>query len=541
MLTVPTGATDWYVSPSGDDGTGDGPVGNPWRTISHAAASSVANDRIIVAAGNYSPASGESYPIVMRHGLEIIGPAPGGVATVESPPNVVMFDVSALHWVIEGLELNNTVGAGSPLPMFTNEQTGAVGGALRNNTLTIARGGLVADDVRDLTVSGNVFLDAPNSFHGNALDMEIRWRQFALTVRNNTISGFRQAIHVRLDTRATSGGSFPTGNCGSQGELCITIQDNVIEDPLRSGIRFTRDTNAQYLAGYFPSLSIKGNRITGAGEHGVDVNWKEHSFNGRVSVIGSIEHNLLTGNTLSGLHYFGELTVISTSSFCCGVYAEFEPTISGNTLAANGENGFKISALETGFGYDGARLRPPDLGGEPGGLSTGRNTFEDNGDYSIFAFSEPWDYGDPLYCVGNWWGTKDPVQIASRIWDENDHGAEASDVDADLPLDGALNFTAAPHGLAAGGGELVTVTADPATFFVPSAGGTPIGVQIAGLDALSPSVTPDGAVLTFVKPAFPSAGPVLLVITNPGGQTGSALLKVKPDVPHQQDGPLAAH
>lgn len=45
--------TTYYVSTTGDDDTGDGTVGNPWRTIQHAVGQVFSGDTIMVAAGAY--------------------------------------------------------------------------------------------------------------------------------------------------------------------------------------------------------------------------------------------------------------------------------------------------------------------------------------------------------------------------------------------------------------------------------------------------------------------------------------------------------
>lgn len=44
---VPASAVNtWYVSPAGDDGTGSGTLGTPWRTIQKAVDSATAGDTI---------------------------------------------------------------------------------------------------------------------------------------------------------------------------------------------------------------------------------------------------------------------------------------------------------------------------------------------------------------------------------------------------------------------------------------------------------------------------------------------------------------
>ena len=55
VLTVGVAsATDYYVATTGNDTTGDGSIGSPWRTIQHAVNTSSAGDTIIVRDGTYT-------------------------------------------------------------------------------------------------------------------------------------------------------------------------------------------------------------------------------------------------------------------------------------------------------------------------------------------------------------------------------------------------------------------------------------------------------------------------------------------------------
>jgi len=47
-------ANTWYVSTSGDDVTGDGSIGNPWRTVAYAANTATANSITYIRAGTYT-------------------------------------------------------------------------------------------------------------------------------------------------------------------------------------------------------------------------------------------------------------------------------------------------------------------------------------------------------------------------------------------------------------------------------------------------------------------------------------------------------
>ncbi|MDP6850671.1 MAG: DUF1565 domain-containing protein, partial [Planctomycetota bacterium] len=56
-------ATDYHVSPFGDDVTGDGSLLSPWRSVTQATTAVVSGDRILVGGGTYDSFSGESFPI----------------------------------------------------------------------------------------------------------------------------------------------------------------------------------------------------------------------------------------------------------------------------------------------------------------------------------------------------------------------------------------------------------------------------------------------------------------------------------------------
>jgi len=62
-------ASDWYVATTGDDTSGDGSQGNPWRTIKYAISQAGSGDTIHVASGTYV----ETGQIVVGINLTIVG------------------------------------------------------------------------------------------------------------------------------------------------------------------------------------------------------------------------------------------------------------------------------------------------------------------------------------------------------------------------------------------------------------------------------------------------------------------------------------
>ncbi|HRQ38218.1 MAG TPA: PKD domain-containing protein [Chloroflexota bacterium] len=71
----PSGQTAYHVDAlHGSNSTGDGSLGNPWRTISYAFSQvDQTNVTIYVATGLYNAALGEQFPIVMEPGVRLIG------------------------------------------------------------------------------------------------------------------------------------------------------------------------------------------------------------------------------------------------------------------------------------------------------------------------------------------------------------------------------------------------------------------------------------------------------------------------------------
>ncbi len=79
VIGVARSQTNRYVSTGGSDATGDGTLGNPWRTISHAIVGSAANDIINVASGIYneSVTVGKSVTIQSADSTTVISPPSG--------------------------------------------------------------------------------------------------------------------------------------------------------------------------------------------------------------------------------------------------------------------------------------------------------------------------------------------------------------------------------------------------------------------------------------------------------------------------------
>ena len=90
----------YYVDAvNGSDVTGDGSVGAPWQTISHALSQVAApGSEIRVAAGMYDEALGESFPLTMNPGVSLSGVGYTDTVIWGNPVNAaVYFPRSAVY------------------------------------------------------------------------------------------------------------------------------------------------------------------------------------------------------------------------------------------------------------------------------------------------------------------------------------------------------------------------------------------------------------------------------------------------------------
>jgi hypothetical protein len=102
-LAPPLLAADIWVSGTGDDSGGDGTFGSPYRTISKAMNVASTGDVIKVLAGDYDIDAGESFPITIKEGVDILGqetteanyPHIGGDLLAENSPADALFVITA--------------------------------------------------------------------------------------------------------------------------------------------------------------------------------------------------------------------------------------------------------------------------------------------------------------------------------------------------------------------------------------------------------------------------------------------------------------
>ncbi len=142
-ITAPVVAepgTTYYVSTTGDDDTGDGTVGNPWRTIQQAIdALNVTGDgdTIMVAAGEY-----DAFLVAEKNDISIIGTEGVTVTTAN------------LHWIEEG-----------PI-----EDAWVMAGVYRSENINIQGINFDGTAISQEVVIGIVYVDSTGSIAGLTLE-----------------------------------------------------------------------------------------------------------------------------------------------------------------------------------------------------------------------------------------------------------------------------------------------------------------------------------------------------------------------------------
>jgi hypothetical protein len=134
LVTSPVWATTWFVATSGNDTTGNGSVGAPWRTLQgcHDKSVVVAGDTCSVNAGTYTTASTSLLVNVTKSGLTFKSTIPFG-AKLSGNNNVtaIGFNVGAVTVVIQDFEMFGF----SSTAINANTSPGSSGLTVRGNLI----------------------------------------------------------------------------------------------------------------------------------------------------------------------------------------------------------------------------------------------------------------------------------------------------------------------------------------------------------------------------------------------------------------------
>lgn len=126
--------TDYYVTITGNDTTGDGSIGNPWKTIQHAVDTVSTGSIIHVAEGTYTE------NVVITTAVRIIGEGRDVVTVNATDPTVDVFRLRSDHIAISGVTVTGATG-------ITTSHTGACGIYLyMKNNLNITNNRIISND-----------------------------------------------------------------------------------------------------------------------------------------------------------------------------------------------------------------------------------------------------------------------------------------------------------------------------------------------------------------------------------------------------------
>lgn len=375
---------------------------------------------------------------------------------------------------------------------------------------------------------------------------------FSPTISDNTLSSMSYGVFV-YDYAYT-------GYYGASDTISPVIARNTIESPGKAGIEivvFSRGsgiinatieenmiTNAPggiliaSIFGASASAAISNNTVTGGGSLGVlPATVAYYNFPG-ILVEGiansdasfDIDHNTLTGfdTGILAVGTLGSSTItnnalVDNTGYGVVVYGGFfgptkpassersasrpVPTGASSMMMSNNTiTGSTVAALLYGSATYYGETPEFDLGGGSLG-STGRNTLsgstsdlENHSTSTVSAMSD--------------WFSDTPVIV------ESPGLVTYSALDNEL----SLNLTPA-EGIKDGSAAFAISAASDATFFQTGIGSSAmpsnISVTFAGAEARFVSVSSDGKTITGLAPVSRADGPVDVVVTNPGGQTGS--------------------
>lgn len=127
LLSLTLGATTYYVSTTGNDGTGTGAISTPWLTILKGMSEVSAGDTLYIRGGTYTPVGTFRYDYVGYAGAyvnNVDGTAENPIVMLNYPDEDVIIDCSAMsnlddsyvgvliensdYWYVKGLTIHNS-------------------------------------------------------------------------------------------------------------------------------------------------------------------------------------------------------------------------------------------------------------------------------------------------------------------------------------------------------------------------------------------------------------------------------------------------
>lgn len=501
LLAAPLAATDYHVATTGNDLSGDGSAAKPWRSVTRGMLAAGAGDRILVEAGTYDSFHGESFPLVVKSGVTVLGSLTG-ITTIDGAGVFVPLMVVTDHTeptVLQRLRFDGEVNIievfGNPVDLQVLDCVFLGGRKALNHS---AAGGPAA-----LTFDRNVVQGMDeDGLNWEASDAAASTH--LLLIRDNRLQGKALSLHgVRV---------------AASGEVAVQLDlsRNNID---KYGVGFAASVSASTSSASIDGL-VAGNELLKCDDQGMLIQLTASGVAPSAATFGAVlRHNAATKNGKEG----ARLSLTASGS---GNQAILDSDVYGNSFVDNDGSGFYLSDTEIGGGSCSAI---PDLGG--GGGSWGGNTFSlnDNRYSTGVEYDLRLESGDDVPALHNWWGSADPLLIETRIFHQVDDPSKGR-VDFRRLRGGPLDFTVTPHRVRGDGGQRVTAVAGPGSVFVERAGVTPLSIVAGARLILDFQVTADGKRASFVLPGLRSEGlSAPLTITDPAGHSGAFELELAGD------------
>ncbi len=366
-------AADYYVDTGGSDGNTGDSAAAPWKTLTHALGEVSSGDVIHLAAGTYDTAgNGESYPLELVDGVAIVG-AGAGSTTLSAPAAVFSNDDTPLGPTtrLTGVTLQHDAAAAEPLMEF------AVGAATMSPQIdhNAFAGDAGTDDEAisywdassasgtfTPTIDNNTFTDLYTGTWMYSLT-EGTANNFSPVITNNTFTGCEWPISYTMSYSAegTVGGLVQGNTFTGTTEQDIYVEfypeysgsgllfnPTITQNDMQSGAL----TNVvAYLYGYSYSgdatfsPTITNNTMQ-ATEYNVEISGYYYYIDGDYTVAPTISGNTMTGATSAAVSLYLTTLSVTTSNERNVV----SPTITNNTITANGGDGVVVDLSDWSYG-----------------------------------------------------------------------------------------------------------------------------------------------------------------------------------------------
>ncbi len=361
LASTATAATTHYVNASTGLDTNPGTSGSPFKTITHAIAVTVSGDTINVAAGTYNPTLGESFPITVPSGVQLIGAGAGTTIIDAVQTNrVIHCSGNSQTTLIQGFTI--THGYFKQTSIGSNSYGGGIW--CENNDMTVISRNVITNN----TVLG--YDGSPSG--GYCLGGGIYVNSGSPTIVNNVIShntayGGAGATTTQAGLAGGSGGDATGGGIASFGTPIIR-NNTIVKNTAQGGNGGVSGFGAGGSAGGSANsggvnaggAAVINNVIdenTAAGGLGRSGGANGSGSTGGMSGSGTIDHNLFFGNLPDAGSTGTNAITASDPLFVNGVNDNYHITPSSPAKGAGTATGAPAIDLD-GI----TRANPPSIG-----------------------------------------------------------------------------------------------------------------------------------------------------------------------------------